>query len=299
MTIKNPQTKGYLLALLAAFTATNTYFTSKHILNSNSILQFGILWYGFGLLFNTILLAFTGKLKGVFSLSRKDYLILFAFSVAEGISTTAFFTAIKFMENPVIVSFLVNLTPIMVTVFGFLFLKERFNKYELLGITIAIIGAFMVCFHWEIGFRNLFVAGSEFVFIAVLFQSVNTIFTKKYVATIDPALFSLARVVTLFAFTLVAMFWVSEPFSFSANSVYSAIYGALIGPLLGAYAIYYSLKYIPASKSVIIQSFKSFLILIFAYFILGLWPLWIQVVGGFFCVSGIILITLFKKKKIN
>lgn len=294
--IKNPQTKGYLLAILAAFTATNTYFTSKHILNTNTIYQFGILWYGFGLLYNGGYLAISGRFKQIFTLPRKSYFVLLLFSVLEGISTTSFFTAIKFMDNPAVVSFLANLTPVMVTIFGFIFLKERFNKYEILGIIIAIIGAFMICFHWEIGFNNLFVSGSEYVFISVLFLSLNTILTKKFVASIDPSMFSIARVITLLIFSIIAMLYNSQPFTFSSNSIFSAMYGAFVGPLIGAYAIYYSLKFIPASKSVIIQSFKSFLILIFAFILLGLWPLWIQVLGGILCIAGIILITVFRTK---
>ena len=299
MMIKNPQTKGYLLAILAAFTATNTYFTSKYILSTNTVFQFGILWYGFGLIYNGGFLAITGQLKQIFTLSRKSYMVLLLFGIAELVSTTSFFTAIKLMDNPAIVSFLANLVPPLVTVFGILLLKERFNRIELIGVLIAIAGAFMVCFHWEIGLKSLFISGSEYVFVSVLFVSLNTILTKKFVASIDPSIFSITRVIVLLIFSLIALFTYSQPFYFSADSIYFALYGAFVGPFLGAYAIYYSLKYIPATKSVIIQSTKSFIILLFAYFLLGLWPLWIQILGGLFSVTGVILITAFKNNKPN
>lgn len=293
---KNPQVKGYLLALLAAFTATNTYFTSKHILNTNTVFQFGILWYGFACLFNVLYLIFSGNWKYIFSLSAKNYRVLLLFSALEIITTTAFFTAIKMMENPAIVSFLGNMTPAIVTIFAIILLKERFNKFEMTGVVLAISGSFLVSFHWNLGLNSFFVKGSGLVFISVLASSANTILIKKYIAGIYPGLFSLARVAALLVFSFIAILFSSQSFKLSTDSALYAMYGAFIGPLMGSYAAYYALKYIAASKAIVIQSVKCFLILFGAFFLLGLWPLWIQVIGGVLSVSGVVLLTVFRAK---
>jgi drug/metabolite transporter (DMT)-like permease len=101
----------------------------------------------------------------------------------------------------------------------------------------------------------------------------------------------------LLAFSLVALSFSKDTFSFPNEAVIFAMYGALVGPFFGAYAQYFALKYIPASKAMIIQSSKSFLILFMAFVILGLWPLWIQVVGGVLTVTGIILVTVKLKNR--
>lgn len=292
--MKNPYIKGYLIALAAAFTATNTYFASKHLLSANSILQFGILWYGFGLLFNSVYLVVTGKIKDLSRLSAKSIMVLLIFSVLEIISTTSFFLAISYTENPAIVSFLGNITPMLVTILGIIFLKERFNKFEVLGIIVAISGAFLVCYQPTMSIYQFLASGSGLVILSSLVISVTTILTKKFILRIEPYLFSFSRVFALFFFTVIMMFVLSEPFSFTAESVLVSMYGAFIGPFVGAFAVYYSIKFIPASKAVIIQSFKSVIILVFAYFLLGLWPLWVQVAGGLLTVAGIILITAFR-----
>lgn len=46
--------------------------------------------------------------------------------------------AIKTVENPTVVSFLVNINPIFVVVLGILILKERFNTIEFLGMAITL-----------------------------------------------------------------------------------------------------------------------------------------------------------------
>ncbi len=294
--IKNPQTKGYLFAMLAAFTATNTYFASKHILTFVSVFQFGILWYGFGLFYNSFYLTVTGKVRETFTFSFKAFLMLLVFAVLEVISTTCFFTAIKLVDNPAIVSFLVNLSPALVTLLGMLLLKERFSLKEGIGIILAITGAFLISFKWSLNIHSLFVTGSELVLISVLCLSLNVIIAKKYINELKPQLLAITRVIGLLTFSFIAISFSKDTFNFPQEAVIFAMYGALVGPFFGAYSQYFALKYIPASKAMIIQSSKSFLILFMAFFVLGLWPLWIQIMGGVLTITGIILVTVKLKK---
>lgn len=294
----NLPTKGYVLALISVFTAANTYFSSKYILGFVSVFQFGVLWYGFGLIYNSSAVVISGKHRTIFFLPKKYYLVLSIFALLEVIATTSFFKAIKLIENPAIVSFLGNISPALVVVLGILLLKEKFNKIEKIGIIIALIGAFLVGFKWTFHVDKLFVAGSEYVLISAVAVSINVIIAKKYINQIKPELLSFTRVFALFLFTVIAIFTLNQKFSFPKQVTIIAMYGAFIGPFLGAYAQYYALNYISASKVMIIQASKSFVILMFAFILLGLWPLWIQVVGGILTVSGIILVTLNNKQKL-
>jgi len=292
----NLQLKGYLLALFSVFTAANTYFSSKYILGFVSVLQFGFLWYGVGLSYNSLALIITGKFRKIFILPRKFYFILSIFALLEVIATTFFFKAIKLIENPAIVSFLGSIAPALVVLLGIYFLKEKFNLKEKAGILIAITGAFLISFKWTLNINTLFVTGSQYVLVSAVAISINVIIAKKYIEQIKPELLSFTRVFALFVFTVIAMFTLNEKFSFSKEIIYVAMYGAFVGPLLGAYAQYKALQYIAASKVMIIQASKSFVILIFAFILLGLWPLWIQVVGGILTVLGIVLITYSNKR---
>ncbi len=292
----NLQLKGYVLSLISVFTAANTYFSSKYILGFITVFQFGILWYGFGLIYNSSAIVISGKYKTLFFLPKKTYFVLSIFAILEIIATTAFFKAIKLVENPAIVSFLGNISPALVVVLGILLLKEKFNTLEKIGILIALIGAFLVSFKWTLNIDKLFVAGSEYVLISAIAVSINVIIAKKNINQIKPELLSITRVFALFVFSVIAIFTLNQNFTFPPQALIIAMYGAFVGPFLGAYAQYTALKYISASKVMIIQASKSFVILIFAFVLLGLWPIWIQVVGGVLTVSGIVLVTLNKKK---
>lgn len=292
----NLQLKGFLLALFSVFTAANTYFSSKYILGFVSVFQFGFLWYGFGLSYNSLSLLLTGKFRKIFILPAKLYFILSVFALFEVIATTSFFKAIKLIENPAIVSFLGNIAPALVVLLGIFILKEKFNLKEKAGILIALTGTFLVSFKWTLDINALFVIGSQYVLISAVSISINVIIAKRYIEKIKPELLSFTRVFALFVFTVIAIYTINEKFSFSKEIIYVAMYGAFVGPLLGAYAQYKALQYIVASKVMIIQASKSFVILIFAFILLGLWPLWIQVVGGVLTVLGIVLVTYHTNK---
>lgn len=290
-----PTTIGYLYAGATTITAVNTYFTSKFILNETTIYQFGFWWYGFGLLYNLLFQVFTGKLA-LYHLNRKQVSILLLFLFLETISTTSFFYAIQVIDNPAMVSFMGNLTPALVTILGILILKEQFTRFELIGVLITILGSFLVSFQWTVDFSHLFINGSEFVYITVLAVSINSIWVKKHIEQIHPSLLSTSRVVALLFFSILFLMLKQENVFINNHVVFLAAYGSLIGPFLGSIMSYYALQYIPVSRSILIQSVKSFMILIVAYFLLYLLPLPIQIIGGILTVFGVIIITGRPKK---
>lgn len=290
-----PTTIGYLFAIITTFTAVNTYFTSKFILNISTIFQFGFLWYGFGLIYNLLFQIITGKL-GLYKLSKKQVRIVLIFLFLETSSTTSFFYSIQLIENPAMVSFIGNLTPALVTVLGIFILKESFTRIEFMGVFLTILGSFMVSFRWTLDFSHLFVRGSEFVYLTVLANSINIIWVKKHIDTIHPSLLSTGRVIALLIFSIIFLLIQSEPFIPNGKAVILSAYGAFIGPFLGSLLSYYALQYIPASRSVLIQSVKSFLILMVAYWILHLLPLTYQIIGGLLTIIGVIIITTREKK---
>lgn len=288
-------TVGYLLAGATTVTAVNTYFTSKFILNETTLFQFGFLWYGFGLLYNILFQFFTKKLS-LYQISKKQAGILMLFLFLETVSTTSFFFAIQLMANPAMVSFIGNLTPALVTVLGILLLKERFSRFELIGVFMTIIGSFLVSFQWTLDFSHLFVKGSEYVYLTVFAVSINTIWVKKHIERIHPSLLSTGRVVALLFFSIIFIVVKHQPFVANNHTIFLAAYGSFVGPFLGSLMSYYALQYIPASRSILIQSVKSFMILLVAYFLLHLLPLTIQIIGGVFTVLGVIIITGRQKK---
>lgn len=73
-------------------------------------------------------------------------------------------------------------TPIFALILGFIFLKERFNKIQLIGVVISLIGVFIVITKGSVELiKNLsFNYGDITMFLAVFFWSIYSILIKKH-----------------------------------------------------------------------------------------------------------------------
>ena len=128
--------KGYLFVLVSVLAMANVYIFSKVALKEINIILFGFYWFAFALFYNLIFLFYSKKYKQIKLLNKSNILILIIIGVLEVLGTISFFSAINAMSNPAIVSFLANMAPVLITIFGVLILKERFLKIEFLGILI-------------------------------------------------------------------------------------------------------------------------------------------------------------------
>lgn len=127
-------------------------------------------------------------------------------SVLEAVATGLFYYAILIMENPGVVSFIGNISPVLVVIFGVLFLKESFNKIQFIGIVLALRGVFSLSLNGFQKINDLFKPGTQYVFLAAFLFSIATIIARKKRKTIDAVVLSVVRAVILFsAFALLAV----------------------------------------------------------------------------------------------
>jgi len=69
-------TKGFLLAFISVIALSNVYIFSKAALTEVKIAQFGVYWFGFGLLWILIFAWYKKTFQIIKNLTLKNYLIL-------------------------------------------------------------------------------------------------------------------------------------------------------------------------------------------------------------------------------
>ncbi|MCK4749300.1 MAG: DMT family transporter, partial [Bacteroidales bacterium] len=142
----SPTVKGITLAFLATLGMANVYVFSKAALLEVNYFQFQFYWFGFALVWIVPFLTLTGIIKKIPSLGRKSKLTLLIIGILELGAASLLFLAIQLAENPTVISFLSNLTPIFVTILGIRFLGERFNLVEAIGIILTIGGVILITY---------------------------------------------------------------------------------------------------------------------------------------------------------
>jgi drug/metabolite transporter (DMT)-like permease len=308
--MKSERFKGYLFALLATISYSCVYIFSKAALNDisrahqlpasgsipsetfNVILQF--LFYQFLIAFtlNTLWSAFTGKFKLFKNLNWSQIRIFLLLGVMEILTNTSFYLSIFIISDPSVTSFLGNLYPVILTLMGVTLLRERFSWIESAGVFLALSGAFIISYAGGTSLKNMFIPGTLIVLINAILASTTSIIGKINVKKLTPELITMNSTMWPLLSATMLMIFFREPWIIPASAFTNIAAGSFLGPFMGVLLIYYSFKFLEASRSSIIQCLKGIIVLFGAWLYFGTLPLPHQIWGGLLTVAGVLVMTL-------
>jgi drug/metabolite transporter (DMT)-like permease len=287
-----PETiKGYLFAIIATLTFANVYIFSKAALNEIPLAQFGTLWYAVVAISCFFFALFNKKLGQLIQLTRKQVYILLTLGLLEIATTTLFFLSIHIIPDPAVTSFLGNMFPVMVMLGGIFILHERFGPVEIFGGFLAFSGAFVISYSGGSSLETMFIKGTGIVFFNAAFATTATLVVKTQIKNLSPELLNLNRAIWLLIFSVIMFFAMGDSVPFSAGAVKNTVIGAVL-EFVAILTVYYSYKFIEASRSSIIQSLKGIIVLIIAFLFFGTLPLPHQLSGGIITVIGVLIMAL-------
>ncbi len=284
------QSTGYLYALGASLALSASFVFSKSALNKLSLVQFGLIWFSLGIVWNGAWFLLKGDYRNLKDSFISKTRTAFTVAVLEGLATGLFYMAIKEMENPAVVSFIGNIGPVFVTIMGITLLRERFHTVQMVGILVTIAGIFVINYR-EGGFAGFTDPGSIYVIGASLLFSVATIVGRKYHLSLLPGYMSLIRSFLLALAMLLIFNFDSQMPDLSIAIWRDLSIGSLMETLIVIVLAYQALKLIEATKTSLIISSKGLWTLILAWIFLDIFPTGMQLAGGGLTLVGVWLIT--------
>ncbi|MGQ8338443.1 DMT family transporter [Sunxiuqinia sp. A32] len=297
--MKSDRIKGYIFAAIATIAFSNIYIFSKAALNEIHLAQFGVYWFFIALLLNAVWLLKKGIHRSILQLSNRQWRILGVLGILEILTTTTFFLSIQIIPDPAVTSFIGNLYPVILTMMGIIFLRERFTWIESMGGILALVGAFIISYQGGTNLADLFIPGTGVVLINAIFAATASLVVKMNIKTMSPEIMNTNRALWLFTFSLGMMFFYSQSFIIPTKSLANIAIGATLGPFLAVLMIYYSFKYIEVSKSSIVQSLKGVFVFIGSFLYFKTLPLNHQIIGGGITVLGVLVMSLAKARMSN
>jgi len=295
-------TKGYALVLVSVLAMANVYIFSKAALNIVHLSQFGVYWFGMAIIYNLLFNRKNNKLSKFKEIKKSSIKIIVLIGLLELISTSLFFISIKTMSNPALVSFFANSTPVLVSIMGIFILKEKFKSFEIVGIILAILGAFIIGFQPGEEVPEDFYSALILILVSGLFFAISTILSKKHIKKISASVLTLNRALFLFIGSIVFLISSKQTLNITTEAFLYIAGGSLLGPFLAAFAGYTALKYIEASRVSVLGSSKAMFVLITSFLYFKIMPSEIQLIGGFITILGVLLISLgklYKSKKVK
>ena len=292
--MKSYKIKGYLFAIIGTLAFSNEYIFSKAALNEVPLAVFGVYWFSVSTLLIFLFAVRSKSLRQIKILTRNQVRILVTLGFLEILTTTSFYTSVHIIPDPAVTSFLGNMYPVMLAMGGIVVLGERFGPVEIIGAFLALAGAFIVGYTGETELNKLFIPGTGVVLINALLATITSLVVKVHVKKLSPELLSLNRSIWLLVFSFIMFFALGHSFAIPLSALRNITIGAALGPSLAIITIYYSFRYMEASRSSVVQTSKGIFVLIGAYLFFGTLPQRHQLVGGLLTVVGVLIMTLAK-----
>jgi drug/metabolite transporter (DMT)-like permease len=259
-----------------------TYVASKFVLRTINPETFVVLWFAMGSFYSYVLLRRRGRQKELF---QKDnpWKYLVGLGMASAVAIILLFYAIQ-MIDPAIVSFYTRADNVFAVLLGVLFLRERFNSFEGVGVAIALLGSLVTTYRGG----DLLMIGLGLCLLSSVLEGVTVVLVKLAVRKVSP-------IVVIYYRSLLAS---------SLGLVYGLISGrlqipprrelliiaaaSLGGSFMANVTFYAALARIDVTRATAIKTMQPFFVLLAAYAAFATLPSPQQLMGGGIIVVGIL-----------
>ena len=224
----------------------------------------------------------------------RNYIKIFLYtSILTSIGAALWIISIRTIGIP-LSSFLMKAQTLFALMLGMMFLGERLNKGETVGIAITITGGVIVAYQSDIGL----LIGTFTALSAAFFYSALSFIVKKYAQHLNMLTVANLRALGVAIFLLIYLF-VTGTFEMPTRLI-DIIFMAL-GGITGAYIAkacqFQAIKLIDVSRTTAVLPMESIFVVLLSYFIFKEIPSTIKLIGGALIITGVIFRVIFRGQK--
>jgi drug/metabolite transporter (DMT)-like permease len=174
---------------------------------------------------------------------------------------------------------------------GITLLGERYNRWQLVGIVMALAGIFTISFNKGATINNIFQPGSQYVLMASALFATATIVARKRKEKLDPELMSTIRSFILFLVFAAIILIRGMKIEISPGTWMDILIGSILETLITIILAYQALKHLEAAKTSLVISTKAIWLVFMAWLFFDTFPMMYELVGGLLSIAGIAFIT--------
>lgn len=185
------------------------------------------------------------------------------------------------------------LTPVIIYILSFIFLKEKLNRNQVIGTMISFIGVMTIISNGSIKALQHFTfnKGDLIVIIAVVLWSIYSLLIKQYAKELpghSTFLVSIAvGIVMLLPFSIHETLTTTMVIHWSGTSIFAVLYTGVLASIVAFIAWNTGVVKLGANRAGIYLNFIPVFATIFAVIFIGEKVLLSQVIGGLLVVAGV------------
>ncbi len=281
--------RGYFFIVGTAFFTAISYVFGKSIdknLNPETVTFF---WFSGAAFFSMLTAIMVPSQRSELRHVRKYMAIFIMSSVVTAIGSALWIISLRTIGPP-LTSFLMKFQTLFSLFLGVVFLDERLNRGETVGIILTIAGGLIVAYQREVSL----ILGTLVALLAAFFYSLLSFLVKRFAQHLNmfavANLRSLGVAIVLFVYLMsIGRFQVP-----GLRDLTFMILGGVTGAYIAKASQFESIKLIGVSQSTAVMSLESLFVVIFSYFIFNDLPSTIKLIGGIGTIIGVVFLVIFR-----
>jgi drug/metabolite transporter (DMT)-like permease len=281
--------RGYCFIVGTAFFTAMSYVFGKSIdknLNPETVTFF---WFSGAAFFSMLTAIMVPSQRSELRHVRKYMAIFIMSSIVTAIGSALWIISLRTIGPP-LTSFLMKFQTLFSLFLGVVFLDERLNRGETVGIILTIAGGLIVAYQREVSL----ILGTLVALIAAFFYSLLSFLVKRFAQHLN--MFAVANLRSLGVAVVLLVYLISTGrFQMPGlRDLTFMILGGVTGAYIAKASQFESIKLIGVSQSTAVMSLESLFVVIFSYFIFNDLPSTIKLIGGIGTIIGVVFLVIFR-----
>lgn len=223
----------------------------------------------------------------------RRYFPIFVYSSILTAVGAALWIASIWIIGPPLTSFLMKSQTLFTLMLGFIFLGERLNRWELVGIVITIFGAVIVSYQKE----GYLLMGTLLALISAFFYSILSFLIKKVAQDLNMLTVASLRALGV---SIVVFIYLTVTGTFEIPSLLDVLFmtlGGISGAFVAKTSQFQSIKLLDVSRSTAVMPLESLFVVLFSYLFFGDLPSFVKLTGGVCIVTGVVFLVIFRGER--
>ncbi|OGE21240.1 MAG: hypothetical protein A2V51_02805 [Candidatus Dadabacteria bacterium RBG_19FT_COMBO_40_33] len=284
--------RGYIFLVGTAFFTALSYVFGKAVnkdLNPETVIFF---WF-FGAFFFSIFAVMLIPSQRTELRYLRNYVTIFVLSsIVTAIGAALWIFSLRTIGPP-LTSFLMKSQTLFSLLLGIMFLGERLNKGETIGIMLTIAGGVIVAYQEE----GYLILGTFMALLSAFFYSLLSFLVKKFAQDLNMLTVANLRALGV-AIVVFVYLIITERFQAPGlrDLVFMA-FGGLTGAYIAKASQFQSIKLLDVSHSTAVMPLESLFVVLFSYFIFQDLPSVIKLIGGAGIIIGVVFLVIFRGER--
>lgn len=284
--------KGYLFLVSTAFFTALSYAFGKSLDSNLDPETTTFFWFFGAFLFAIVLVPFLPSQQRELRQIWKYKEIFIWSSILTSIGAALWVISL-WTIGPALTSFLMKAQTLFSLILGVLFLGERLNRGESIGIVITIIGGTIVAYQRE----SYLIYGTITALSAAFLYSFLSFKVKQIAQHLNMLMVATLRTLGVSIVLFIYLFATGTFATPSWREIIIMALGGTTGAYIAKASQFHSIKLLDVSRSTAVMPMESIFVVLLSYFLFDDIPPLIKLIGGAGIIVGVVFLVIFRAER--